>query len=81
MPGPERGVAIAKHSVDARRRAVLSEHEQIFAAIAKGGAAAARDAMAKHIQDIVDNTLRVLALQGRGLSGRALTEEELSYVP
>jgi DNA-binding GntR family transcriptional regulator len=66
---------------DARRGAVLAEHEQICTAIAKGEATAARDAMAKHIQDIVDNTLRVLASTDSGRVGRALTEEELSYVP
>ncbi|MBI5768512.1 MAG: GntR family transcriptional regulator [Verrucomicrobia bacterium] len=81
VPGPERDVQLEKKTIDARRRAVLASHEEIFVAIRQGDAAGARDAMAAHIQDIVDNTLRVLALQGGGVSGRALTEEELSYVP
>jgi DNA-binding GntR family transcriptional regulator len=80
-PGPEGEVSVNRKLVDTRRRAVLSEHEQILAAIAKGDATAARDAMAKHIQDIVDNALRVLAASDCGRAGRKLTEEELSYVP
>jgi DNA-binding GntR family transcriptional regulator len=80
-PGPERAVSVDRKAVDARRRAVLAEHEKIHAAIAKGDATVARDAMAQHIQDIVDNTLRVLATTEPGRVGRALTEEELSYVP
>jgi GntR family transcriptional repressor for pyruvate dehydrogenase complex len=79
--GPEQVVSVDRKAVDARRRAVLAEHEEIRAAIAKGDATVARDAMAKHIQDIVDNTLRVLASSGPDRAGRALTEEELSYVP
>ncbi len=80
VPGPERDVQRDKKTVDARRRAVLASHDEIYVAIRKGDAAAAREAMAAHIQDIVDNTLSVLALQGNGAVGRALTEEELSYV-
>ena len=79
--GPEREVSVDRKAVDERRRAVLAEHEQVFAAISRGDSTAARDAMAKHIQDIVDNTLRVLASTESGRSGRELTEEELSYVP
>lgn len=81
MPGPERDVVVDKKSVDARRLAVLASHQQIFDAISAGNAAAARDAMAAHIQDIVDNSLRVLASVDAGHVGRKLTEEELSYQP
>jgi len=81
LPTSEREGATDRKAVDARRRAVLSEHEEIYSAISKGNATAARDAMAKHIQDIVDTVLRVLAAVDSSRSGRNLTEEELSYVP
>ena len=80
-PAPEPDVAVNRKAIDARRRGVLAEHAQIYAAIAKGEATTARDAMAKHIQDIVDNTVRVLASFKSGRISRPLTEEELSYVP
>ncbi len=79
VPGPESDVVVDRQSLDARRRAVLAEHGQVYTAISEGNAAVARDVMAKHIQDIIDNTLRLLATSGR--AGRVLTEEELSYVP
>ncbi|MFO1451877.1 MAG: GntR family transcriptional regulator [Opitutaceae bacterium] len=80
-PVPETEASVNRKAVDARRRGVLAEHAQIYAAIAKGESTTARDAMAKHIQDIVDNTVRVLASSKSGRVSRPLTEEELSYVP
>jgi GntR family transcriptional repressor for pyruvate dehydrogenase complex len=80
-PVPESAVPVEKKRVDARRRAVVASHEQIFNAIVKGDAPAARDAMVEHIQDIVDHALRMLSAPGTVREGRELTEDELSYVP
>jgi DNA-binding GntR family transcriptional regulator len=64
---------------DQRRLAVQTSHEEIFDAIRRSDAIAARTAMERHIQDIVDNALRMMArTQGRS-GARELTEEELSY--
>lgn len=68
-----------RHERDQRRLTVQASHQEIFDAIRRSDAPAAKAAMEHHIQDIVDNTLRVMArAQGRP-AGRELTEEELSY--
>jgi DNA-binding GntR family transcriptional regulator len=65
---------------DTRRLKVLASHEEIFEAIKRSDAAAAKVSMELHIQDIVDNALQSMARSQRGASGsRQLTEEELSY--
>lgn len=70
---------LARSERDKRRREVLASHEEIFEAIKRSDVAAAKDAMERHIQDIIDSTLRAMArLEGRQLA-RELTEEELSY--
>jgi DNA-binding FadR family transcriptional regulator len=64
---------------DQRRRDVLTSHEEIYEAIRRSDARAAKDAMERHIQDIIDNTLRGMARAERTTIARELTEEELSY--
>lgn len=68
-----------RHERDRRRMVVLASHEEISEAIHRSDAAAARSAMERHIQDIVDNTLRLMKRPSTAASGRELTEEELSY--
>lgn len=68
-----------RHERDQRRIAVQASHQEIFDAIRRSDAPAAKAAMEHHIQDIVENTLRIMAReQGRPMA-RELTEEELSY--
>ena len=70
---------VERQQRDKRRREVQASHEEIFDAIRRSDAPAARAAMERHIQDIVDNALRMMA-RARGRSeARELTEEELSY--
>jgi DNA-binding GntR family transcriptional regulator len=64
---------------DQRRRDVLTSHDEIYEAIRRSDARAAKDAMERHIQDIIDNTLRGMARADSGAVARELTEEELSY--
>jgi DNA-binding GntR family transcriptional regulator len=64
---------------DENRRKVMVSHDEIFDAIAQGNAAAAKSAMERHIQDLIDKTLRIVARDGGGMMARELTEEELAY--
>lgn len=67
-----------KAETDVNRRKVLASHGEIYDAIAKGDSRAAKDAMERHIQDIVDKTLRLMAGTG-SIMPRQLSEEELAY--
>ncbi len=64
---------------DARRVVVLASHREIYEAIARGNAAAAKRAMERHIQDIIDTTLRRMTQAESGAIVRELTAEELVY--
>lgn len=80
MLGPKntkRG-ARSKAETDENRRKVLASHEEIYDAIARGDAKAAREAMERHIQDIVDKTLHLITEAVR-TTPRQLSEEELAY--
>lgn len=80
-PGPAagNGKALEKAAKDAHRKAIQASHEEIFQAIEKGDAAAAKNAMERHIQDIIDNNIRLMAGDDQVAISRELTEEELSY--
>jgi DNA-binding GntR family transcriptional regulator len=69
----------SKDFQDNNRRKVLEMHEDIFAAILEHNAQAAKVAMERHIQDIIDKSLRDMALFSGRPSLRKLTEEELTY--
>ncbi len=67
-----------KNASDANRRKVLASHEEIYDAIAKGDAKAAKLAMEEHVQDIIDKNIP--AFRAKDEAGqRGLTEEELVY--
>jgi DNA-binding GntR family transcriptional regulator len=68
----------SKADSDANRRAVLASHEQIYDAIARHDPTAAKAAMERHIQDIIDKNLRRIRAQS-GLLTRELTAEDLVY--
>jgi len=62
------------HERAARRRVVLNSHEEIFRALESGDTPAAKNAMDRHIQDIIDMNVRTMSRMAR-----ELTEDELSY--
>jgi DNA-binding GntR family transcriptional regulator len=69
----------SKSERDENRRKVFASHKEIYDAIARGDAPAAKRAMEAHIQDIIDKSLRSVALAGAEVTKRELTEEELAY--
>lgn len=77
-PGASK-VVVSKEERNANRLAVLKSHDDIFRAIEKGDAPAAKHAMEEHIQDIIDKNIRMMAREAGGATARQLTEEELSY--
>lgn len=64
-----------------RRLAVLASHEEIFAAIVQREPEAARSAMSRHIQDIIDRNMERMmqAAAGAGILRREVLVEELCY--
>jgi len=78
MIGPKVPKLGDKHETDANRRKVLASHEEIYEAIARGDARASREAMERHIQDIVEKTMRLIA-GSDVVMPRELSEEELAY--
>ena len=63
-----------------RRAAIQKCHDAIYHAIERGDVHAARMAMEEHIQDIIDVFIKAMAQAEPPPDGRALSEEELSYV-
>jgi len=81
-PGPagvNRNLALSKTERNAHRAAIQKAHEEIYQAIERGDAAAAKGAMERHIQDIIDNNIRLMSQEESPASTRELTEDELSY--
>jgi DNA-binding GntR family transcriptional regulator len=74
------GVASAKNRAErhAHLRQVLAEHEAIFDAIKRQDAAAARNAMERSLQDVIDQTIQSRAREERELMARELTAEVMS---
>jgi DNA-binding FadR family transcriptional regulator len=71
--------AAAGKPEDTRRREVLASHVEIFAAIERGDAAAARKEMESHIQDIIDRNLRSMVRERPSMITREMTDEEAIY--
>lgn len=71
---------VPKPAMDAHRKEVMACHAEIYEAIARGDAAAAKAAMERHIQDIITRSVGANTEGGRSL-GRELTAEELIYTP
>lgn len=69
----------SKRERDENRRKVLASHDEIYDAISRSDAATAKNAMERHIQDIIDKSLGVMAQAGSRLNARELTDEELVY--
>lgn len=68
-----------KSAKDAHRKEVQESHVQIYQAIERGDAAAAKAAMELHIQDIIDRNMKLMARADTASLSRELSEEELSY--
>jgi len=68
-----------KNESDARRRVVLSKHEDIYNAIASCNAPLAKQEMEFHLQELIDHNFHMLARADAGVITRDLTAEELLY--
>jgi DNA-binding GntR family transcriptional regulator len=82
VSGPSRTTTQAKlkkPESDARRRAVMAMHENIYAAIAHADAVAAKREMEFHLQELIDHNLRIMTRAESGQTVRELTTEELAY--
>ena len=81
VSGPSRTAqaALKKPESDARRRAVLAMHENIYAAIEHTDAVAAKREMEFHLQELIDHNLRIMTRAETETTGRELTTEELAY--
>lgn len=78
-PKPHNSRPLDKADKDAHRKETQASHEEIFQAIVRSDAMAAKSAMERHIQDIIDSNIRLLVREESGSPVRKLTEEELSY--
>jgi len=78
VPGEE-GIPKTREERNERRRKVMLSHDEIYQALERGDAAAAKLAMERHIQDIMDNNLALMSGADRRLGARDLTDEELCY--
>lgn len=72
-------VATSKADADVRRRAVMTMHDDIYAAIAASDAVTAKRHMEFHLQELIDHNLLLLTRAESGLLARDLTSEELAY--
>ena len=63
------------------RKETLRAHRLVYQAIARGDAVQAKRAMERHIQSLIDLVTRTLAGQVTAPALRALTAEELAYLP
>lgn len=64
---------------DAHRREVQTHHDEIYRAIEAGDVAKAKNWMERHIQDLVDTQIQIMARAENRSVTRELTEEELHY--
>lgn len=79
LPGRRDLGADSRAERDRNRTTTLAEHEKIFAAIARGDAPAAKQAMEEHLQILIDRVLRGMAQAAGAGAGGTLTEAELVY--
>jgi DNA-binding GntR family transcriptional regulator len=68
-----------KKGKDRRRKAIMASHDEIYDAIARSAADEAKRAMERHVQEIIDNTVHLMARAESSLITRDLTEEEQAY--
>jgi len=71
--------AVKKTESDARRRAVLDKHTDIYNAIERADAAAAKREMEFHLQELIDHNFQLMSRSESGVIARELTPDELAY--
>jgi DNA-binding GntR family transcriptional regulator len=71
--------AAEKPAKDLHRKEVQASHDEIFQAIERGDALAAGAAMRRHIEDIIECSMRHMTGSRVAATSRELSEEELSY--
>jgi len=76
---PGRDRAVEQSAKSAHRIEVQKDHETIFRAIERQDAVAAKAAMERHIQTIIDNNIRSMARSELVTQGRPMSEDEMSY--
>jgi DNA-binding GntR family transcriptional regulator len=79
VAGLQPQAAAEKSFKDVHRKEVQACHDEIFQAIERGDANVAGAAMRRHIQDIIDVSMRHLTGGQFNATSRELSEEELSY--
>jgi DNA-binding GntR family transcriptional regulator len=70
---------VKKTESDARRRAVLDKHNDIYTAIARSDAPAAKREMEFHLQELIHHNFLIMSRNEGGVLARELTSEELAY--
>jgi len=79
-PTPLSGKGLLEKAADDRHKAdVQVSHDAIYAALERGNGTEAKLAMERHIQDIIDANIRIMAQSEHRAVTRELSEEELSY--
>jgi DNA-binding GntR family transcriptional regulator len=69
----------SKTEMNEDARVSLAQHEEIFEAIIRRDGDAAKRAMERHIQAVIDKSLRTMQPVDSAMVGRPLTPEELAY--
>jgi len=78
-PNSHKALFAKQEEINENRRKVLASHQEIFDAIARKDGPAAKLAMEKHIQDIIDKGLRAFHAANSAEAIRELSDEELIY--
>jgi len=76
---PTGKVPKTKIESEARRRAVLAKHDDIYAAIARSDAVGAKTEMESHLLEWIDHTMLLMTRAETGMLARDLTPDELAY--
>ncbi len=58
---------------------MLAKHDEIFSAIGRLDAVAAKTAMEFHLQEMIDHNLRIMNRAASGHLAREVSPEELAY--
>jgi len=76
---PTGKVPKTKIESEARRRAVLAKHDDIYAAIVRSDAMGAKTEMESHLLEWIDHTMLLMTRAETGMLARDLTPDELAY--
>lgn len=76
---PENSLSTIDEERKTKVRRTQVEHQEIYDAIVRGDVAAAKNAMERHIQVIIDTTLDTMMKSESGQIARELTDDELAY--